>query len=68
MVTYEEWLTEVETVLGSQLAEPLDVAEVHSLAELRGDEPQDAYHEGDTPREYAEFLIAEWKLFGPEGE
>jgi len=36
---------------------------------LRCDEPRDAYEiEKLPPQEYANFLIDEWKLFGPRGE
>lgn len=38
---------------------------------LRGDEPRGSYDEdpsSSSAREYAEFLIEEWRLFGPEGE
>jgi hypothetical protein len=35
---------------------------------LRGDEPRDCCDNGDTPSEYAKFLLEEYTLFGPEGE
>lgn len=35
---------------------------------LRGDEPEDCFECGDTEEEYADFLLEEWRLFGPAGE
>ena len=35
---------------------------------MRGDEPAEAEGSGDTPEDYADFLIEEWELFGPAGE
>lgn len=35
---------------------------------LRGDEPEDCFEASDSEEEYADFLIEEWKLFGPLGE
>ena len=37
------------------------------LDELRGDEPQDAYAEGDAPQDYVAFLIDELRAFGGMG-
>lgn len=41
---------------------------VDLLPEMRGDEPAEAEGSGDTPEDYADFLIEEWELFGPAGE
>lgn len=38
------------------------------LAWMRGDEPEEAFENGDSPEEYADFLVAEWDLYGPRGE
>ena len=38
------------------------------LSWMRGDEPADAYEAGDSAHDYAGFLLAEWRIFGPEGE
>lgn len=38
------------------------------LAALRGDEPADAFENGDTAQDYADQLTTEWDLYGPEGE
>ena len=35
---------------------------------MRGDEPQDAFDGGDSAQDYADFLLEEWELFGPQGE
>lgn len=35
---------------------------------LRQDEAQDAFDSGDSPEDYAGFLLTEWDLYGPEGE
>lgn len=35
---------------------------------LRGDEPVDAEEGGDTAQDYADFLLTEYDLYGPEGE
>lgn len=35
---------------------------------MRGDEPFEAQENGDTPEQYASFLLNEWEVFGPEGE
>lgn len=35
---------------------------------MRGDEPEEAFENGDSPEEYADFLVAEWDLYGPRGE
>ncbi len=39
-----------------------------SLSWMRGDEPQEAFDHGDPAQEYADFLLCEWDLYGPEGE
>jgi hypothetical protein len=35
---------------------------------MRGDEPEDARDNGETSKDYADFLLEEWRLFGPQGE
>lgn len=35
---------------------------------MRGDEPEEAFENGDSFEEYADFLVAEWDLYGPRGE
>lgn len=38
------------------------------LAWLRGDEPRDAQEGLATPAHYADFLLTEWDMYGPQGE
>jgi len=35
---------------------------------MRGDEPEDARDNGDSAKAYADFLLEEWRLYGPQGE
>lgn len=46
---------------------PRDESEL-LLQWLRGDEPLEMYNFGDSPEAYAQFLVDEWRIFGPEGE
>lgn len=47
----------------------LGPTEPYALLEwMRGDEPEEACENGDSPEEYADFLVAEWDLYGPQGE
>ena len=52
----------------SETKAPLFTNPAAFLEWMRGDEPADARENGDTAKEYADFLVQEWKLFGPQGE
>lgn len=47
---------------------PGPTAPAEQLAWMRGDEPEEACDNGDSAEEYADFLLAEWDLYGPRGE
>lgn len=83
MDTFESWSTQVVASLrkdeGADLfQESIELVQQEQgpapelawelLPWLRGDEPREAFEGGDSPKDYADFLLAEWDLYGPEGE
>jgi hypothetical protein len=72
---FYSWMQEVCSILNENKVAHLDEQErlseewtAASLLRIRGDEPEDSFDDEDSPFAYADFLIAEYSLYGPEGE